>query len=235
MTRDDVTRLAHEAAGFDGTTSLERPIVLYAAMSKDFLDKFADLVAKQEREACAKVCDAQAEKDNFEGCYANACAEAIRARSEKPPVKSYCGGKPNYCTPEQKPLTLLPDGSAFGVMSFPLPKSHWLYAEREYRDGEYEPVELGKPILTHELRGAVVSAVRYAIRGATNCGKEMDFDPDALVQNAVYALCGPYTAPLKREWVGLTDDEYDELMLSGDWGGSLIQATQAKLKEKNGG
>ena len=25
------------------------------------------------------------------------------------------------------------------------------------------------------------------------CGKEMDFDPDALVQNAVYALCGPYT------------------------------------------
>ena len=51
MTKDDVTRLAHEAAGFDGTTSLERPIVLYAAMSKDFLDKFADLVAEQEREA----------------------------------------------------------------------------------------------------------------------------------------------------------------------------------------
>ena len=57
MTKDDVTRLAHEAAGFDGTTSLERPVVLYAAMSKDFLDKFADLVAEMEREACAKVCD----------------------------------------------------------------------------------------------------------------------------------------------------------------------------------
>ena len=57
MTKDDVTRLAHEAAGFDGTTSLERPVVLYAAMSKNFLDKFADLVAKQEREACAKVCE----------------------------------------------------------------------------------------------------------------------------------------------------------------------------------
>ena len=41
------------------------------------------------------------------------------------------------------------------------------------------------------------------------------------------------TAPPKREWVGLTDEEYDELMLSGDWGGSLIQATQNKLKEKN--
>jgi len=55
MTKDDVTRLAHEAAGFDGTTSLERPIVLYAAMSKDFLDKFANLVAEQERERCAKI------------------------------------------------------------------------------------------------------------------------------------------------------------------------------------
>jgi hypothetical protein len=22
---------------------------------------------------------------------------------EKPPVKSYCGGKPNYCTPEEVP------------------------------------------------------------------------------------------------------------------------------------
>ena len=36
-----------------------------------------------EREACAKVCDELADKDGFEGCYANACAEAIRARSEK--------------------------------------------------------------------------------------------------------------------------------------------------------
>jgi hypothetical protein len=41
------------------------------------------------------------------------------------------------------------------------------------------------------------------------------------------------TVIVGREWVGLTDDEYDELMLSGDWGGSLIQATQDKLKEKN--
>lgn len=94
--------------------------------------------------------------------------------------------------PEQSEVTVLPDGSAFGVMSYPLPKTHWLFAEREYEDGQHEPIELGNPILTHELRDAVVSAVRYAIRGATNCGKEMDFDPDALVQNAVYALCGPY-------------------------------------------
>jgi hypothetical protein len=32
--------------------------------------------------------------------------EALRqalAQEEKPPVKSYCGGKPNYCTPEVTP------------------------------------------------------------------------------------------------------------------------------------
>lgn len=98
-----------------------------------------------------------------------------------------------------EPVTVLPDGSAFAVMSFPLSKDHWLYAERQYLAGEYEPVELGKPILTHAFRDSVISAVRYAIRGATNCGKDVDFDPDALVQNAVYALCGPYSKPKPKQ------------------------------------
>ncbi len=41
---------------------------------------FADLVAAIEREACARVCDLQAEKDGFEGYYAHCCAIAIRTR-----------------------------------------------------------------------------------------------------------------------------------------------------------
>lgn len=28
--------------------------------------------------------------------------------------------------------TILPDGSGFGTMSFPLPKDHWIYKEREF-------------------------------------------------------------------------------------------------------
>lgn len=88
-------------------------------------------------------------------------------------------------------VTILPDGSAFGVMSFPLPKDHWLYADREYREGEVEPIELGPPILTREVEHYVRSAIKYAIRASTDCGKDMDFDPDAMVLNAVYALCGP--------------------------------------------
>ena len=89
-------------------------------------------------------------------------------------------------------VTILPDGSAFGVMSFPLSKDHWLYADRAYEDGADQPKELPAPILNHGSRETVVAAARYAVRGATNCGKDPDFDPDALVQNVVYALCGPY-------------------------------------------
>lgn len=82
---------------------------------------------------------------------------------------------------------------AFAIASLPLPDSHWLYAPREYAEGADVPKELPRPILNHtEHREAVVAAIRYAVRGATMCGKEPDFDPDALVQNAVYALCGPF-------------------------------------------
>lgn len=89
--------------------------------------------------------------------------------------------------------TILPDGSAFAIMSSPLSKDHWLYRPWVYMDGEIEPVELPTPVTTHADRDRVVAAIRYAVRGATMRGQEMDFDPDALVQNAVYALCGPFS------------------------------------------
>lgn len=91
-------------------------------------------------------------------------------------------------------MNKLPDGSAFFVGSLPLPKDHWLYAPRcqEWDEVRDTSADVPQPILTHAQRDAVVAAVRYAIRGATMCGQEADFDPDALVQNAVYALCGPF-------------------------------------------
>ena len=93
-----------------------------------------------------------------------------------------------------KDATILPDGSAFAICSLHLPADHWLYRDYVYMPNSVDPVELPSPCLTHEDRDRVVSAIRYAIRGATMRGQEMDFDPDALVQNAVYALCGPFTA-----------------------------------------
>ncbi len=36
--------------------------------------------ANKEREACAKLCDELSDKHTWEGCYADECAQAIRAR-----------------------------------------------------------------------------------------------------------------------------------------------------------
>lgn len=90
--------------------------------------------------------------------------------------------------------TVLPDGSAFFVGSLPLPNDHWLYAPScEQWDAERETsADTPIPIIGNDQREAVIAAVRYAIRGATMNGKEADFDPDALVLNAAYALCGPH-------------------------------------------
>lgn len=117
--------------------------------------------------------------------------------------------------------TVLPDGSAFAIASFPLPSDHWLYAPREYRDGEEEPIELPSPILSHQAHGDVVrAAIRYAVRSATMCGKEPDFDPDALVQNAMYALCGPFGgATLQAQPAEVSDEEIERVARSHGTGG----------------
>lgn len=40
-------------------------------------------MVREEREACAKVCDVRAVQDGWEGCYADECAAEIRARSKQ--------------------------------------------------------------------------------------------------------------------------------------------------------
>ena len=77
----------------------------------------------------------------------------------------------------------LPDGSGCFTGSLPLPKDHWLYTT--VSDGDPEP------ILSHDLRDELQSRVRLAVCAATFNGKENDFDPDALVQNVLFNLCGP--------------------------------------------
>lgn len=78
----------------------------------------------------------------------------------------------------------LPDGSGFFTASFPLPKTHWVYAEG--RDERPSPVGVNS-VLLHKH---VVAAVRYAIRDATRNGTIKDFDPDCIVQQTVVALLG---------------------------------------------
>lgn len=64
------------------------------------------------------------------------------------------------------------------------------------------PMRMGTDHPRHrEVVQQIWEAGRYAVRCATMNGKEMDFDPDALVQNLVVGLLGYHTPD------GLTDDE----------------------------
>lgn len=84
---------------------------------------------------------------------------------------------------------ILPDGSGFFIASLPLPKDHWLYD-----DNTRPPMPLRMlPAERCKWQAKVREAVKYAVRGATMSGKDMDFDPDALVQNALVGLFGYHT------------------------------------------
>ena len=76
MDREQIIRMAREAGLAYGSD--EKPL--------NSVTRFAALVAKHEREACAKACEILgAEDDSFYAEFSRAkdCAAAIRARSEK--------------------------------------------------------------------------------------------------------------------------------------------------------
>ena len=82
MTQDEIIEMAIEARlAFD---SEEYPEIwqTYMNVGKQEIEAFAKLVAAKEREACAKLCDELSDKHTWEGCYADECAQAIRARGE---------------------------------------------------------------------------------------------------------------------------------------------------------
>ena len=79
MKREDIIRMAEEASGG------RQPDGWGVMLDHDQLERFANLVAAAEREACAKVCDelvthAQTKGDNDAMFAAIACAFAIRER-----------------------------------------------------------------------------------------------------------------------------------------------------------
>lgn len=80
MTRDDIVRMAREAGFRAGYIELYNsdpsPFVAPCSATDCLpeLERFANLVAAAEREACARICDEEYE--------AGDCATAIRARGE---------------------------------------------------------------------------------------------------------------------------------------------------------
>ena len=86
MTKDDIIRMAREAATEDGSVKRAdgKNVVIYAAKTNRFLERFAALVAANEREACAKECDIQSAWGNDDERFgARQCAIAIRARGQE--------------------------------------------------------------------------------------------------------------------------------------------------------
>lgn len=102
-------------------------------------------------------------------------------------------------------VTVLPDGSAFGVVSFPLSKEHWLYArdEKGFTPPPPMPFRMGTTDPRREdFNEMVRSAAKYAVKASTMNGLESDFDPDAMVKNFVVAMLGYHTPD------GLSSDDW---------------------------
>ena len=55
MTKDEIIRMARKAGGADISSNGWTSWV--GTQSTEFLERFANLVAEHEREACAKVCE----------------------------------------------------------------------------------------------------------------------------------------------------------------------------------
>jgi hypothetical protein len=132
------------------------------------------------------------------------------AQEEKPPVKSYCRGEPNYCTPK-----VTPNVDAVNISQERVDET----AKREH-----------EPTLWFAIHHD--GNVKYTTDSARAKGwKE---------SGAYRVVRDYYTAPPKREWVGLTDEEI--LAVARDHYNphqrseiSFAKAIEAKLKEKNGG
>lgn len=86
----------------------------------------------------------------------------------------------------------LPDGSGFTTASFPLPKNHWIYDKTGEPPAEFKMPDGPARVQFEQI---VERAARFAIKGATMSGKEMDFDPDALIQNLKVGLFGRHGSP----------------------------------------
>jgi hypothetical protein len=74
MNRDDIIRMAQDVSGVEFPASMDGVKI---GMSIEHLERFANLVAAAEREACAKVCEAEGERVDASWV---SCAFAIRER-----------------------------------------------------------------------------------------------------------------------------------------------------------
>lgn len=68
------------------------------------------------------------------------------------------------------------NGEGGCVVSFPLPKDHWIFSEQDNKP----PIQ-PESWENKSIREYVRAAARYAIRASIPHGVDPDFDPDAMV------------------------------------------------------
>tara|TARA_R110000868_G_scaffold406132_1_gene686298 strand:+ start:772 stop:1035 length:264 start_codon:yes stop_codon:yes gene_type:complete len=86
MNREDVVKMAREAGGIDFTTTNAGGVTAWLGTgTPEFLERFAALVAANEREACAKAVESRKTGANeLMDAVRDMEAAAIRARGEVP-------------------------------------------------------------------------------------------------------------------------------------------------------
>ena len=171
-------------------------------------------------------------------------AIALRqALEDRPLVKTYCGGKPNYCTPEETPeVTPEVTGEVTGEVQckthpdaphgFDRNASH--AADRYVCECEsWEPVDAVN--MSQERVDETAKSEHEPVAWADKVGAVIPhshklFQPD-LLKDYTRPL---YTAPPKREWVGL-DGEIPGLgLVTEEFYNGMLFAEDI-LREKNGG
>jgi hypothetical protein len=80
LNKDDLVKMVKEA----GFYKLQGSKSALYALNQEHMEKFANLIAAAEREACAEVCDTYDVAEDVNSCdTAESIAAAIRARGKK--------------------------------------------------------------------------------------------------------------------------------------------------------
>lgn len=139
-------------------------------------------------------------------------AEALRqALDDRPLVKTYAGGKPNYCTPKQ----------GNNSPNYPISESSTPFVDAVNMSQDRVD-ETAKS--EHEPFIYIRADTEMPFGGYEHCGQH---DPGAFPV---------YLAPPKKKWVGLTDQEIENLWNQHESRFdhySFSCDIEAKLKEKN--
>jgi hypothetical protein len=211
MNRNDIIAMARDAGAGEPESLFGRTD--YIVMTQHELERFAALVAAAEQEACAKICEARYMGDNNrEDMEARRCAAAIRAAIAEASMQRLTDVQQEI---EQEPVA-------------------WEAIEKIAQ----ERYKVGPSDTSMFYRFAVLAG-----NGTQHLyiGREID------CQNMARKFAGAFldgaflyekmATPPRREWVGLTDGEKENLYKQADAGNwddePLLNAVEAKLKEKN--